>query len=71
MQDYNTPVDDSLSRTTKIQTIVYNQEGKEIKRYDGIKELYGRDFKDTLPINYKVVKTTVEILSSVTIDKKL
>ena len=71
MQDYNIPADGDLSRTTKIQTIVYNQEGKEIKRYDGIKELYGKDFKDVLPINYKVVKTTIEIISSVTIDKKL
>lgn len=69
MQDYEVLTDGGLSKTTKVETIVYNSKNEEIQRYDGAKEVFGKDFKDALPINYKIIKTTIEVLSSVTIEK--
>lgn len=69
MQNYDILTDGGLSQTTKVETIVYNSKNEEIQRYDGAKEVFGKDFKDALPINYKIIKTTIEVLSSVTIEK--
>ena len=69
MQDCGALTDGGLSQTTKVETIVYNSKNEEIQRYDGAKEVFGKDFKDVLPINYKIIKTTIEVLSSVTIEK--
>ena len=69
MQDCDALTDGGLSQATKVETIVYNSKNEEIQRYDGAKEVFGKDFKDVLPINYKIIKTTIEVLSSVTIEK--
>lgn len=69
MQDCDALTDSGLSQTTKVETIVYNSKNEVIQRYDGAKEVFGKDFKDVLPINYKIIKTTIEVLSSVTIEK--
>ena len=69
MQDCDALTDGGLSQTTKVETIAYNSKNEEIQRYDGVKEVFGKDFKDVLPINYKIIKTTIEVLSSVTIEK--
>ena len=69
MQDCDALTDGGLGQTTKVETIVYNSKNEEIQRYDGAKEVFGKDFKDVLPINYKIIKTTIEVLSSVTIEK--
>lgn len=69
MQDCDILTDGSLSQTTKVETIVYNSKNEEIQRYDGAREIHCKDFKDVLPINYKIIKTTVKVLSSITIEK--
>lgn len=69
MQDHDILTNGDLSQTTKLETIVYNSKNEEIRRYDGAKEIFGKDFKDVLPINYKIIKTTIEVLSSITIEK--
>lgn len=53
---------------TEVLTIVYDESGKEITRFPGRKQISGKDFANVLPITYKQVSITTQLLNVVKIE---
>lgn len=54
--------------TSTTETAVYDADGHELARYDGVKEVRGKDFKNNLPIKCKVIKTFTYEVAQITIE---
>jgi DNA-binding protein len=59
----------AINETTS--TVVYNANGEEIDRKEGIVTINARDYADYLPVTYKQIKTTTEILNSIRLEKNV
>lgn len=51
-------------------TVIYDAEGNEIERLDGIVTINPKDYEQHLPITYRHIAITTELLSVIRIDKK-
>ena len=56
-------------KTTK-STVIYDINGKEITTLDGHVAVRPKDYEQYLPVEYRHITTTTEIVSIVKIEKK-
>ena len=63
IDNFNQPV-------TEKYTVVYDAKGNEIERLDGIITINPKDYEQQLPITYRHIAITTELLSVIRIDKK-
>lgn len=63
IDNFNQPV-------TEKYTVVYDAESNEIERLDGIVAINPKDYERQLPITYRHIAITTELLSVIRIDKK-
>jgi len=53
---------------TEYYTIVYNSDGEEIDRLKGRQFISGKDYIYHLPIEYRHIRITTEVLNVVTVE---
>ena len=51
-------------------TVIYDSQGNEIDRQEDFVEIKPKDYKEYLPIEYKYITITTEIISIIRIEKK-
>ena len=51
-------------------TVVYDSNSNEIDRKEGFAEIKPKDYKEHLPIEYKYITITTEIISIIRIEKQ-
>lgn len=59
----------AIKTDTRTETIVFNAQGDEIARFDGVRNIRPKEYEDNLPIEARIVETTVRILNIIKIEK--
>ena len=61
--------DDTFTPHMKTETIIYDKEGKELKRCEGKSTPSPKEYADQLPVTFCVVETTTRIISKGRVEK--
>lgn len=59
----------SFDRKVEKHTVIYNADGKEIDRKEGFVVLDPKEYDSLLPIEYKHIAITTEVVNAVKIER--
>ena len=59
----------AIKTETRTETVVLDAQGEEIARLEGIHNIRPKDYEERLPVEVRVIETTVRLLNVVKIEK--